>query len=118
VPSLRERAEDIPLLVEYFIDRYSKKAGKKFSDITKKTLEHGATIKLIGRIRADSLLELKAQIEASGSSIVLELGEITLVDVEAVRFLIECESNGLQLLHCSVYLREWIARERERDTKR
>jgi formate hydrogenlyase transcriptional activator len=39
VPSLRERAGDIPLLVEYLIDRYSKKAGKKFKDITKRTLE-------------------------------------------------------------------------------
>ena len=39
VPSLRERVDDIPLLVEYLIDRYSKRAGKKFSDITKKTLE-------------------------------------------------------------------------------
>jgi formate hydrogenlyase transcriptional activator len=39
VPSLRQRAGDIPLLVEYLIDRYSKKAGKKFKDITKSTLE-------------------------------------------------------------------------------
>jgi formate hydrogenlyase transcriptional activator len=39
VPSLRERVDDIPLLVEYLIDRYSKKAGKKFGDINKQTLE-------------------------------------------------------------------------------
>ncbi len=39
MPSLRERAGDIPLLVEYLIDRYGKKAGKKFKDITKSTLE-------------------------------------------------------------------------------
>ncbi len=39
LPSLRERVDDIPLLVEYFIDRYAKKAGKNFSNITNKTLQ-------------------------------------------------------------------------------
>jgi formate hydrogenlyase transcriptional activator len=39
VPSLRERVDDIPLLVEYFIDRYAKEIGKRIRNITKKTLE-------------------------------------------------------------------------------
>ena len=38
MPSLRERVADIPLLVEYFIDRFGKKAGKKFRAIDKRTL--------------------------------------------------------------------------------
>jgi PAS domain S-box-containing protein len=39
MPSLRERAADIPILVEYFIARYGKKMGKKFQAIEKKTLD-------------------------------------------------------------------------------
>src|SRR6202041_1341779 len=39
VPSLRERAADIPLLVDCFIDRFGKKAGKKFRRIDKRTLK-------------------------------------------------------------------------------
>ena len=39
VPPLRERAEDIPLLVEYFVGRYANAAGKKIRHIGKDTLE-------------------------------------------------------------------------------
>ena len=75
--------------------------------------EHGTIIKLMGRIRAKHLGELKAQIAASAPQIVLDLGEVSLVDADAVRFLGSCESDGIQLLNCSAYIREWIVRERE-----
>jgi DNA-binding NtrC family response regulator len=39
MPALRERREDIALLVEYFIDRFARKAGKKIRRVNKKTLE-------------------------------------------------------------------------------
>ena len=39
IPPLRERREDIPLLVEYFIDRYARKAGKSIQRINKRSLE-------------------------------------------------------------------------------
>jgi PAS domain S-box-containing protein len=39
MPSLRERAADIPVLIEYFIARFGKKMGKKFQTIEKKTLK-------------------------------------------------------------------------------
>jgi len=39
MPSLCERADDIPLLIEYFIDRFGKRVGKKFRRIDKKTIK-------------------------------------------------------------------------------
>jgi hypothetical protein len=42
----------------------------------------------------------------------MDLGEVTLVDVEVVRFLSEYEDRGIVLVHCPPYVRERILRER------
>jgi hypothetical protein len=73
------------------------------------------TIRLIGRIRAELLEELNAQIKASGTSVVLDLEEVSLVDVEVVRFLGVCQVEGIVLVHCSPYINDWIAKERQRE---
>jgi len=70
------------------------------------------TIRLIGRMRAEHLSELEKQIRESESKIVLDLEELNLVDVEAVRFLGMCETQGVTLLNCSPYIRDWIGKER------
>ncbi len=51
IPSMRERREDIPLLVEYFIDRYARKAGKKIRTIEKSTVELLQSYRWPGNIR-------------------------------------------------------------------
>jgi len=60
IPSLRERGEDIPLLVEYFIDRYARKSGKNIKSVNKKTLELLQSYPWPGNIR-----ELQNVIERS-----------------------------------------------------
>jgi hypothetical protein len=42
----------------------------------------------------------------------LDLQEVTLVDVGAVRFLSACEQNGVERLHCAQYIRLWMASDR------
>ena len=60
VPPLRERREDIPLLVEYFIDRYARKAGRSFRAVNRKTLDLLQAYSWAGNIR-----ELQNVIERS-----------------------------------------------------
>ena len=51
MPSLRERAVDIPILAEYFIARFGKKIGKKFQTIEKKTLRMMQAYEWPGNVR-------------------------------------------------------------------
>ncbi|HST12097.1 MAG TPA: sigma 54-interacting transcriptional regulator [Terriglobales bacterium] len=60
VPPLRDRREDIPLLVEYFLDRYARKAGKSFATISNKSLQLLQSYPWPGNIR-----ELQNVIERS-----------------------------------------------------
>ena len=69
------------------------------------------TLRLIGHLHAAHLEALQAQMESNGPRTVLDLDEVTLVDVEVVRFLGGCEAKGMTLFHCSPYIHEWIARE-------
>jgi anti-anti-sigma regulatory factor len=71
------------------------------------------TIRLIGRMRAEHLEELEKQIRESGPAITWDLEEVTLVDVEIVRFLGACEARGSTILNCSPYIRDWIGKERD-----
>jgi PAS domain S-box-containing protein len=60
VPPLRERREDIPVLVEYFIGRYARKAGKTFRRVAKRTLDRLRSYPWPGNVR-----ELQNVIERS-----------------------------------------------------
>ncbi len=68
---------------------------------------------MVGRMRAEHLSVLEKQIKESESKIVLDLEELNLVDVETVRFLGMCETQGVTLLNCSPYIRDWIGKERD-----
>jgi PAS domain S-box-containing protein len=60
IPPLRDRRDDIPMLVEYFIDRFARKAGKSIRGLNKKTLDLLQSYAWPGNIR-----ELQNVIERS-----------------------------------------------------
>ena len=69
---------------------------------------------LIGRINAKEVVELERLFDAvgNGDRFVLDLKEVQLVDLDAVRFLAGCEGNSAQLKNIPAYVREWIEKER------
>jgi glutathione synthase/RimK-type ligase-like ATP-grasp enzyme len=72
-----------------------------------------ATIRLIGHFHSEHVGELTTQVRGNGPLIVLDLREITLVDVEVVRFLEGCKAAGVTIVNSPQYIREWMDRERE-----
>jgi hypothetical protein len=71
------------------------------------------TVRLSGHFQAEHIGELKQQLQDNGPRCVLDLKEVTVVDVEVVRFLEACEANGAKIVHSPQYIREWMNRERE-----
>jgi anti-anti-sigma regulatory factor len=67
---------------------------------------------VIGRVDAAQLPDLQELVWAeSARDVMLDLLEVNLVDSEVVRFLVHCERNGLRLLNCPGYIREWMGRD-------
>ena len=69
------------------------------------------TLKLSGRIQANNVGSIRSAMDGCKRR-VLDLTEVTLVDIAGVRFLMSCEYEGVELVQCPRYVREWIIRER------
>ena len=69
------------------------------------------TLQLSGRIQSDGIASIRSALNDGSTHRILDLTEVTLVDVAAVRFLISCENEGTELVQCPRYVREWIVRE-------
>lgn len=74
-----------------------------------------ATLRLSGRIEEDHLAAIQEEIKRYHPRLVFDLGEATLVDREVVCFLAAQEVEGVELIECPRYIREWIARERSQE---
>ena len=81
--------------------------------IEKESDGHTTTLWLIGRIQSADIGSIRAQMDDDSVHVLFDLGEVTLVNVEAIRFLSDCEDEGVVLIHCPPYVREWILRERD-----
>ena len=67
---------------------------------------------LSGRITSRDVQHLKARIAEARGPVALELQQVRLVDLDAVRFLAAAERGGVELRHVSPFVRAWILLER------
>jgi anti-anti-sigma regulatory factor len=68
----------------------------------------------IDRAFVEVLQELTENEKTAKGRLALDLTEVTVVSLEAVRALTVAEANGIELRNCPAYVREWISRVRER----
>jgi hypothetical protein len=70
------------------------------------------TLRLSGQIEADHIPSICSEIKNADGCKILDLRDVTLVDIGVVRFLRDCEDKGIKLVQCPSYVREWILQER------
>ncbi len=75
-------------------------------------------LRLSGRIQEEYLSQLQTEIEQCTDRPKLDLKDVKLLDRPSVRFLMRCESQGIQLVNCPLYIQEWISREHRRAVSR
>jgi hypothetical protein len=75
---------------------------------------HGCAsrVRLSGWVQSKFIASIRAAMNDACADKILDLAEVTLVDIAVVRFLINREDEGVELAHCPAYVREWIVRER------
>jgi ABC-type transporter Mla MlaB component len=94
----RDECPSDPTSMTLKIERFSRKRGTR--------------LRLSGELRSEQLDDLRAEIERGGTRVTLDLDEVNLVDIDAVRFLRTCEAGGIKVVNCSAYIREWMNQER------
>jgi anti-anti-sigma regulatory factor len=69
---------------------------------------------LSGQMDEEAIAEVERLInsETTGRRITLDLRNVTLVNENAITFLVRCEANGIRLKNCPPYVREWINAQR------
>ena len=75
-------------------------------------------VQLIGELDVEHLDEIKAQVSDAPCPVVVDIGELTLISVEGIRFLNACHDNGMPIINASGYIAEWMTLEGPSDPKR
>jgi hypothetical protein len=78
---------------------------------------HLTTLRLSGRIQSADIENIRQAMNGKAKTVALDLEEVILVDLDVVRFLGVSQAEGVELVNCSPYIRDWIFREQNTDER-
>jgi hypothetical protein len=78
---------------------------------------HLTTLRLSGRIQSADIENIRQAMNGKAKTVALDLEEVTLVDLDVVHFLGVSQAEGVELVNCSPYIRDWIFREQNTDER-
>ena len=79
--------------------------------IERRRSEDGLVVQLIGEFDTEHLDEVQAQVNSASCPVVIDIGELTLISVDGIRFLNACQNNGTPIINASGYITEWMTLE-------
>jgi hypothetical protein len=80
--------------------------------IDRRSTEQGLVLFISGRIAAEDVSVLRTALDGC-RVVAIELADVDLVAGDAVTLLARAEADGIEIVNCQAYIREWITRERE-----
>jgi hypothetical protein len=80
--------------------------------IEKESDEFVMRLLVSGHIQSSGIGCIQSAMKDARKRKLLDLSEVTLVDIAAIHFLIRCEKEGVELAQCPSFVREWMLRER------
>ena len=106
VPPLRERREDIPLLVEYFVQKFARRMNKSITSIPKKTMDMLMGLEWPGNVRELENFIERAVILTQGSVLVSPLSELVPIGTTAEKKRVDETLEATEREHILRALRE------------
>ena len=87
---------------------------------TRRTGNGQVLFTLSGRIETEDIgqVEELLAVETSGQQLILDLKDVTLVNEDAVKFLVRCEADGIKLANCPLHIRKWVDQVKDRPRRR
>ena len=74
----------------------------------------GTRVCLAGELRSAHLDDVRDEIGRATCPVTLDLDEVDIVDIDGIRLLNTCQAQGVNVVNCPPYIREWMGLEKSR----